>query len=532
MNRGWWLAGLLIFLGGMFWLGASLVAAQGSATVRAPTKLYLPAIRNDATPARPAGITPTPTPIFTPAPTRVAPAPTLAMGNQVYALVGRLERQPDRHYAYILEVSEVVRYPLLAETPAVELNLAELARAAVPPLVKIWGRVLPPDRPDDAPLIVVSAVLAAETDADPTVASVPMATAKFARVNLHAGPSASYANVGEVRLGQVCEITGRNPLFSWYQLTCATGQQGWIDARLVTVTGDTSRVPVIDTVIAVPTETPTPTPTARPTATPTPVLQTWRAEFFGNTRLAGAPVAAADVAQLDFNWGTGGPSQTGSDNFSARFTRRITVTPGYYLFTAEADDGIRMWVDGRLILDAWPAVIGRVYTVGQVLTGSHDLRVEYYEAGGQARVRVDYGPAAETAAAWRAAYYYGVDPNGAPAFQQPEPRGTSPLDYDWGSGSPDAAVLGTDYFSARWTGQFVFDGGNYAFHAQVDDGVRVWIDGLLVLDYWRDGYKDVRNRVIGIGSGSHTITVEYYERTGSAQIKLWWYRDSAYTGPQ
>jgi hypothetical protein len=66
----------------------------------------------------------------------------------------------------------------------------------------------------------------------------------------------------------------------------------------------------------------------------------------------------------------------------------------------------------------------------------------------------------------------------------------------------------------------------------VDDGIRLYIDGLLVLDHWRDGYKEVSNRVIGVGAGQHTITVEYYERTGNAAVRAWWYRDSAYTGPQ
>jgi hypothetical protein len=92
--------------------------------------------------------------------------------------------------------------------------------------------------------------------------------------------------------------------------------------------------------------------------------------------------------------------------------------------------------------------------------------------------------------------------------------------------------LGNDYWSARWQGEFPFDSGNFVFRANVDDGIRIYLDGLLVIDQWRDGYKETNNRVIGIGSGRHTIVVEYYERTGNASIEVWWYRDSAYTGPQ
>jgi hypothetical protein len=58
------------------------------------------------------------------------------------------------------------------------------------------------------------------------------------------------------------------------------------------------------------------------------------------------------------------------------------------------------------------------------------------------------------------------------------------------------------------------------------------LDGLLVLDFWQDGYKQVSNRVIGVGQGRHTVVVEYYERTGNASVQLFWYRDSDYVGPQ
>jgi hypothetical protein len=151
-------------------------------------------------------------------------------------------------------------------------------------------------------------------------------------------------------------------------------------------------------------------------------------------------------------------------------------------------------------------------------------------------VRFDYAPAS-IESTWQASYYFGTTPSGNPAFTQQEPSGQNPLDYNWSTASPRSAVpgpnlLGTDYWSVRWQGDFPFEGGNYVFRANVDDGIRLYIDGLLVLNQWYDGYKEVSNRVVGIGPGRHTIVVEYYERTGNASIQVWWYRDSAYVGPQ
>jgi hypothetical protein len=170
------------------------------------------------------------------------------------------------------------------------------------------------------------------------------------------------------------------------------------------------------------------------------------------------------------------------------------------------------------------------------LTGSHELRVEYYEQTGLASVRLDYGVVSNESV-WQASYYYGVTPSGDPAFEQPEPSGPTPLDYNWSTGSPNSVslgpnVLGNDYWSARWQGEFPFTSGNFVFQANVDDGIRLYLDGLLVLDQWRDGYKEMSNRVLGVGPGQHTVIVEYYERTGNASIRVWWYRDSAYVGPQ
>jgi hypothetical protein len=212
------------------------------------------------------------------------------------------------------------------------------------------------------------------------------------------------------------------------------------------------------------------------------------------------------------------------------------VSPAYYQFTAVADDGIRVWVDGRLIINAWPADPSQSYVVGQVLTGSHDVQVEYYEQSGLAKVHLEYA-VVPAESSWQASYYYGITPMGNPAFSQREAQGSNPLQYNWGSGSPQSSALGpnvldNDFWSARWQGDFPFEGGNYLFRANVDDGIRLYIDGLLVLNQWGDGYKEVNNRVIGIGPGQHTIAVEYYERTGNASLQLWWTRDSSYVGPQ
>ena len=468
------------------------------------------------------------------------PVATLATGTRVYGLLGTLSQPSGRRYSTYLTTARGEYFALAGETPAVEQQISTFARDSQAS-VKVWGEVQTPDVASEPSLIVVTGILTTEVAISPVAtpvltpmagASVPIATVKYQVVNLYSGPGTSYPVAGQVVQRQACEVTGRNQANSWLQLTCADGQQGWVDARLVDIEGNLSTVIIINVTLV------TPTPTVVPTSTPTPAptFSGWRTELYNNPTLSGSPVAVVDIGNINFNWGNSGPSQVNADGFSLRFSRRITVSPAYYEFTAVADDGIRVWVDGRLIINAWPADPSRSYVVGQVLTGNHDILVEYYEQSGLANVRLDYATVSNEIS-WQADYYYGTTPSGNPAFSQRESRGQNPLDYNWASGSPQSValgtnVVGTDYWSARWQGEFPFENGNYLFRANVDDGIRLYLDGLLVLDQWRDGYKEVSNRVIGVGPGQHTIVVEYYERVGNASIQVWWYRDSAYTGPQ
>lgn len=449
-------------------------------------------------------------------------AATPVAGGRVYGLLGRLGQQQGARFSYTLTTPAGALYGLAGETPAVEQQLAALARSTPASLVKVWGEVTA----GAPPLIVVSGLLPTETPGTTPVptgavtgASIPVAIVRFDLVNLHSEPSESSARTGAVVRGQACDIVGRTPAVTWWLLDCADGQEGWIDVRLVTAQGSTAGVPIVTSTVE------SATPVVPPTPTPAQTFKGWRMEMFANPYLSGDPVALADVPQIDFDWGLGAPSPAlPVDGFSLRLERRMTFSSAFYRITAEADDGVRIWVDDQLMLDQWHGSTNQIYTTGLNLSGAHAVRVEYYEASGLAGLRVQFD-AQSDALAWDATYYGGTTPGGAALLHRREPRGTNPLDYNWGAGSPAPGQVGVDFWSARWTGQFVFDGGNYVFRVRADDGVRVWLDGQIVIDRWHDGYKQAENRFIGVGRGTHTVTVEYYERSGLALVTVWWTRE-------
>lgn len=100
-----------------------------------------------------------------------------------------------------------------------------------------------------------------------------------------------------------------------------------------------------------------------------------------------------------------------------------------------------------------------------------------------------------------------------------------PLDFDWGTGTPGVAGIGADNFSVRWTG-FVMPPatGNYTFRTRSDDGVRLYIDGNLVIDNWTDhAPTDNDSGVIPLTAGQrYPVVMEFYENGGGAVAQLSW----------
>jgi hypothetical protein len=128
---------------------------------------------------------------------------------------------------------------------------------------------------------------------------------------------------------------------------------------------------------------------------------TWRGEYYGNSWLGGDPVLVRDDAAVSFNWGNGSPAASiPADNFSVRWTRTANFpTSGTYVFSATGDDGVRVWVDGAIIIDKWFPQSATAYTAPVYLTaGSHTVRVEYFEAQGVASIVVNWGTGTSAAA--------------------------------------------------------------------------------------------------------------------------------------
>lgn len=129
---------------------------------------------------------------------------------------------------------------------------------------------------------------------------------------------------------------------------------------------------------------------------------------------------------------------------------------------------------------------------------------------------------------------------GASALHATGVNATGSLVKDWALGYPTStggAALrdengnpDTEGWSARFTGEVkMTQTGTYRFYAWVDDGVRIFVDDKLVVDFWQAGGYRPSPTNQGYFTNTDTtkpkrIRVEYFDQTNTAHLELSWVR--------
>lgn len=113
-----------------------------------------------------------------------------------------------------------------------------------------------------------------------------------------------------------------------------------------------------------------------------------KGEYFANEDFSGTPVITRIDPKVDFDWKEGNPGEgLPKDHFCARWTGKLTPpTTGRYAIGTYADDGVRLYLNGKKIIDNWavtPAT-GRTTYLDLEAGKSYDIKLEYYESYGQA----------------------------------------------------------------------------------------------------------------------------------------------------
>ena len=107
-------------------------------------------------------------------------------------------------------------------------------------------------------------------------------------------------------------------------------------------------------------------------------------EYFVGKERAGAPKLSRVDPAVDFRWELAAPAPgLPEDNYSARWTGKLTPPQsGHYVLALRSDDGSRLYLDGKLVVDNWGDHAPTLKTNEVDLVGgkAYDLRLEYYES--------------------------------------------------------------------------------------------------------------------------------------------------------
>ena len=270
--------------------------------------------------------------------------------------------------------------------------------------------------------------------------------------------------------------------------------------------------------------------------------------YFSNqlrTLISPATLVRTD-AVVNFYWTDSSPDPTVSTmDFSVIWTGTVQAQFSEpYTFYTTTDDGVRLWVNGQLLVDKWVDQAATEWSGTLLLQAGqkYSIVMEYYQNGGGASAQLAWSspstakniipqsqlyPATPTSAAigngtGLAGAYYA---NQLRTFTNPPTllRTDATVDFNWNNNSPDSSI-GLDDFSVIWTGTVLAQFSEpYTFYTTTDDGVRLWVNGQLLVDKWVDQAATEWSGGIFLQAGTqYPITVEYYQNGGDALAQLAW----------
>ncbi|HYE22594.1 MAG TPA: glycoside hydrolase family 6 protein [Verrucomicrobiae bacterium] len=281
-----------------------------------------------------------------------------------------------------------------------------------------------------------------------------------------------------------------------------------------------------------------------------------KATYYDNLDFTGNKITKIDDA-VDYDWDHGAPAAgLSSESFSVRWEGK--VMPRYsetYNFHTFTDDGVRLWVDGQLLIDNW-SDHARIENTGRIALqagNKYDIRLEYYDNTLRSIMKLSWSSKSQSKEIVPKSNLFAEDvlnafrvsmptvPNiggnntlsvnglNAEYYPNMEFRGQvykrtdKNVDFNWSQGSPRAGIA-PDTFSVRWTGQILPEtSANYTFYTITDDGVRLNVNGKQIIDNWSDhSLMEDSGSVYLEGGKKYNLKLEFYERYGDATSKLYW----------
>lgn len=247
---------------------------------------------------------------------------------------------------------------------------------------------------------------------------------------------------------------------------------------------------------------------------------------------------------VDFDWRKPWPvpERIKPEHFSVRWRGFLVpkISDTYTIFTL-TDDGVRLWIDGKLLIDQWKDQPATEYFVSLWLEEEkfHEVTLEYYQRDYDGIARLSWSSASVPKSIIPADVLYinrpeNTDtppPNGINAvyFDTMDLNGItieridSTIDFDWGV--PWVAPgLVCRTFSVQWCGKIKPSHSEpYTFTVLADDGVQLWIDNICRIDELKNQSATEYRTTLDLQAGKlYDIRIRYYQDLFDAVVRLSW----------
>lgn len=308
--------------------------------------------------------------------------------------------------------------------------------------------------------------------------------------------------------------------------------------------------------------------TAAPSLPGEQVVGYWTAEYFGNVDLQGSPIFTEvigphlELGPDHWNWEWANAHPELDADWSGRFTLVTYLEQGNYRFALMGAPSCRMYINGLTIFDQPESEFPTWYDhrILPIPAGTYVITVDYItphrsgsvaalvdptdqipagedasfilpgsassaiapaptdgQGGGPMSSTTTPAPSQQDPGVWMAEYFDNLNLEGNPIYTEViGPWLEAEWGWQWENRFPELIETG---WSARFTLVTHMEEGNYKFNLISDDGGRLYINGILVLDQWEEGYGTwYQMRLLAIPEGWHVITVEYNNLYGIGRV--------------
>lgn len=243
---------------------------------------------------------------------------------------------------------------------------------------------------------------------------------------------------------------------------------------------------------------------------------------------------------INFNWGSLAPdSNMGADKYSIRWYGQ--VQPLYtetYTFYTNTDGGVRLWVDGQLLIDNFfePSTAERSGTITLTAGEKYDIAIYFYKNSGIGSTQLLWSSSSQTKQIIPQSRLY-PPPTGSGLvgrYYDNEDftdlkltRTDKTVDFNWGTDAPEVS-MGAGTYSVRWDGRVQpLYTETYTFYLASCQGARLWVNEELIIDDWISHAGTERSGTIALAAGvKYDIRIELYNVNGSGLAKLLWHSAS------